>query len=667
MATINLGADPNMDLGATDTSIKPNTGLPATDGATPNVDIGLPGDPAKPAGPDSISINFTPKISLAGESPSIDLSPKNADSTGKLAASLSTPAATAGQPAVMNLEIKRADLQKAEETTPEIKIDAQPEKKGLLGGLFAKKPETMKTKPSSAWGDALDAPKPDNPGEIKLGGTTSAEIKPAAVKIPDLKAAPASVPDTKLALNPKTEDKSSTEKIEFFSSAALQEKSGGGSKLVENIATQKAKLEQPKMEELLGKKSTILEKSIEQEAQLKLKKKLRAVQFMAFFVTVVAVGVNGFLYYQLSPSLNLFGLTNITFDSNLRSDLFNLNENLRSTQTELNKYSFLTGQLYLNQFGYESTRFLDGVANLETTGLTSEKIAIQSEVDEAKTKMPDLLAGAQKNLERPIVVETFKTRGETATDAATEEIQFQQNLKTAIAAEKIALASSSTQNNEKLPPDQLAFFDNATKLVGNVKLVTNLKAYTVDAFKLDAEDYQTNADPAQRLAFKTYIDNLLASTKVNLATITNLRNSRIAWSDVIDSLERVTNQVNTEHNSGQGIGNASKIEYSGYNFNAKTGKISVSGINTTRSATNREVVTYLIEAFEASPEFKNVFNRTFPLSESTDENGVQIYSLPFSMEMEIESGAFSKMNTPIVDLQAGEKVAKLKVPVKHNK
>jgi hypothetical protein len=490
-------------------------------------------------------------------------------------------------------------------------------------------PPAIVTKPSTAWSGSLDVP-----ADKKVDGKT----------------------ETAKATGEKQAD--------FFSSAALQEKSGS-SKLIENIASQKAKLEEPKIEELLGKKSTILESSIEQEAIYKMKKKLRVAQFLAFFVAAVAVAVNGFLYFQLSPGINLLGFQ-YNFESNLRNDLFNLNENLRSMQTELSTYQFLSGQLYLNQFGYESTRFMDSVAKLEEAGTAGDRTVLTSVIEEALRQMPVLLTGAKENLTKPLMVATYTTRGEEAQDELMKELDAQNALRRAISEEKTSFIKAGADNGLANGTAELAFYDNTIKLVGNSRLVDLLNSTTVEDFRQQAEDYFNNNDPAQRLSFRTHIDNLLASTKVNLATITNLRNSRIKWSEVIERLENITNQVNTEHNSGGGSGNASVILYSSYDFNSDTGSIGINAVNSTRSGTNREVVTYLIEALELSPEFKNVSNRNFPLSRTVDSSGVQTYTMSFKIDMELERGAFSRNNSPIENLQDGQRVATVKVPVKRN-
>jgi hypothetical protein len=620
MDNINLG-DLNMGVGG-DSKAEPKPGNDASS---------KPEEVKKPA---SISINFTPTIPSAAAKPAMP------------------PVENSTQPKLIKMEVKREDLKK-----DDVPVKAElPPKKGFLSGIFGKKAEVapVQAKPSTAWSSALDVPKVVS--EPLAVNKAPAVASPAASNLTDKPAAPLVQP---VNLTPKTPDKT-----EFFSSNALQEKAGG-SKLMENITSQKAQLEKPKMADLLGKKSTILEKSIEQESQLKLTKKLRMMQSAALFAAVVAVAANGYFYYQLSPGADLLGFAKYNFDSNLRNDLFNLNQSLKSVQTDLNKYRYLTGQLYLNQFGYESTRFVDGIANLENPSQVAEKSEIQSIVAEAKNKMPSLLAGVKKNLAQSVTVDTYTTRGEETVDPTMIESEFQRELRLAISSEKKTLRDNSSQSNLEVPVSALAFFDNAAKLVGNGKLISNLNARTVDAFKTEADQYEQSNDAAQRAAFRGYIDNLLASTKVNLATISNLRNSRIKWSEVIDRIEKITNKVNSEHNSGLGSGNASKIEYSSFDFNSETGKVSVSGINTTQSGTNREVITYLLEAFEASPEFKNVSNRSFPVSKNTALSGSNSYTLNFKIDMDTEKGAFSKLNAPIADLAQG-KNTEIKVPVKRN-
>jgi hypothetical protein len=478
---------------------------------------------------------------------------------------------------VVNLEIKKSDLK----TEPS-------------------------TKPSAAWGSALDVSK----------------------------TAPA-----------KTEEKG---KIDFFSSSALQEKAGN-SNLMENITSQKLKVEQPKIGDLLGKQSKILEKTIEQETLLNYKKRLRVVQFMAFMIFLIALGVNTFLYAQLSPGISLGGYFNYNFDSNLRNDVFNLNQSLRSVQTGLNTYRFLSGQLYLNQFGYETTRFMDAVGSnpQEVTAISDrEKI-----IADAKDSMPKLLKGAKENLTQSLVVPTFPTRGEEKGDDNSILADFQRSLRSSILTVKKSVLEAKAEGGVAPNDAEAVFYDNSAKMVGNTKLMTNLQSTNLENFKNQVELFaSTDFDPTQRESFKKSINNLLDSTKVNLATITNLRNSRIAWSDVLDRIEAITNKVNTDHNSGSGIDNDSQIVYSGFDFNAENGKITVSGLNTTKHGTNREVVTYLMEAFEASPEFKNATNRSFPLSRIVDASGNESYSMNFKIDMEIESGSFSKSNAPIISL-----------------
>lgn len=445
--------------------------------------------------------------------------------------------------------------------------------------------------------------------------------------------------------------------VDFYAAGSLKDKTGSV-KLIENVSTQKAKLEAPKMSDLLGSKSAILEQSLEQESLLHAKKKLRLVQVITMIIVLAAIGSNAWLFGQLSP-----GFLNYQFNNNLRNDIFNLNENLKSVQTSLNTYRYLSGQLYLNQFGYESTRFIESVAKMGESNPDLDKIAIAGDINEAKSKLPDLLQGAKANLGAKLTVDTYTVRGEVKDESAKPEAEFEKALQASLTKEAAAVKAASADTDPKALQAEMAFFDNTIKLVGNKKLLSNLLASSPDTFRIDAEEFEAGTDPTKALSFKKLIENLLASTKVSIATITDLKNSRVKWSDVLDRAMKITNAVNAEHNAGLQQGNASEITYSGFDFNADTGKVTLNGLNTTKSGTNREVVTYLIEAMESSPEFKNVTNRTFPLSKSTDSaTGETTYSLNFKLDMEIEQGVFSKSNAPLADLQGSKYASTAKVP-----
>lgn len=591
--------------------------------------------------PDAISINFSPKIPGGVETSATDKIEKPVNNL--------TPLSDKQTP-IISLNLTKDDLNKAVDIQEENK-DEKSHKQGFFSSLFSKKANDN-TKPSSAWDGALDV-KSEKKDEKEQTADNQVEIKNNKTTLPN---------NTGIKPLKKGEDlpvlklNNEKDKVDFFASASLKEKAGT-SKLMENITSQKSQLEQPNIEDLLGKKSKILEKSIEQESILNLKKKLRFAQAMTAFILLLMVGVNSFLYYELSPGMDIIGYIHYNFDSNLRNDLFNLNQSLKSVQTELNKYNVLSGQLYLDQFGYESTKFLDGINQLETPGLASNKNIVQSLVSESKINMPIMLEGAKNHLSKNITIETYTTRGEEKPDELTTQSEFQNMLKEAISKEKKDFIESNSQSDLAIPNTSLVFFDNAYNLVGNTKFLNSLKSRTVDAFKIDADDYENNKDIVEREKFQKFINDLLASTKVNFAIITNLKNERIEWTNVIDRLEQIANKVNNDHNTGLHLYNNSVIEFNNFDLNSHSGHISINGSNTTNSGTNREVITYLIEALESSIEFKNVSNRNFPLSKSVNATGQETYTMNFKIDLDIENGAFSKSNKPIADLSSKPKVA----------
>lgn len=449
------------------------------------------------------------------------------------------------------------------------------------------------------------------------------------------------------------------EDVDFFKNAALDEKAGG-SKLLENVSAQKINLSKPDMNKLLGS-SKILEKTLEQESLEKAKKKLGILRIALIALLVAAVGVNGFFFYQLNPSLNFAGLYDWKFESNLRSQLVTTNQNLNSIQTLYNKYRYLTGNLYLSQFGFEATRLFDNVKALENPITVNQREPLEAEIASSKTVLSEMLVGAKENLVPSIVVKNYAVRGEDAKDETLLATQAQGDLKRVINEEKRDQELENTSLASDAMKRELNFIESTQELVGNEALISSLSRKDPATLETEMNAFITGTDPGASQSFENFVENMIEATKVDLAVISELRTNRVVWSDVIDRIDEITKGVDRDHNAGNS--NNSRTSYSNYSFDALGHKVSLSGLNSTDSGTNRAVTTILIEKFEASPEFKDANNRSFPLSKSIDESGRETFQMNFRLELTLEDGQFSLENTPLVDL---ENTASDNTPVRRN-
>ncbi len=535
------------------------------------------------------------------------------------------PKANSEAPQVVSINMNKDEIKKPAAKPSTVWSDVVPElKKEDKGGIAIKPPVATPEPAKPAEVKPAAAAKPESPAKIDLGAAPT----PAPTATPTPTPAPA----------PKDEKPAEPE---FFSSTALQDKSGvSSSKLMENISHQKSPKNKPSAEKILGS-SAILQKGVEAEKMSKQKKKLRTMQFLFTVVALAAIVVNSYLYFQLAPGIKLL---NITFGNNLTNQLALANNDLQSVKTQLNKYDYLTGQLYLNQFSIESAKFFDSAKTLELSGLSADRRQqIQDELDSSKEKLPQLLNGLKVSLTNPVEIETFQTRLDPENTAAAQKSKAETQLRAAIFAEKETYVKEAADGDiNEADTKEVNFYDNAAKLVGNSALISGLDSVNIDQFEQDLDDYLTKGDVVQQEAFENYVDRLLLTAKSDLAIINEIKTNRVRWSKVMDGIARVTGSNDAQFNLDR-----SETIYTSYDFDSNNNRITVSGVNTTNSGNNRNVIATLIDTFEADPQFMNAANRSFPVSQTTDENDIEVYTMNFKMDLTIEDLDYSPSNTPV--------------------
>ncbi|MBD3269929.1 hypothetical protein GF376_00205 [Candidatus Peregrinibacteria bacterium] len=534
------------------------------------------------------------------------------------------------QTEVKSINLDKADLNKQtakpsnawSEAVPEIKKEEAKKAASSSSGPIKLDDSADSSKNSEAANQNAGAINLDKPAEPSKGSNTTSP-KPAPIN-----------------LDEQSKDSEQKAKSDFFSSVALQDKTGTESKIMDNI-TNRTTLDKPKTDKILGSNS-LLEKGVEAETKQKQKKKLQFAKFIFYILLVVAVLGNGFLFYQLSPGITLGNFFEYKFEGNLTNQLALANDNLKSVNTNINKYNYLTGQLYLDQFALESSRYFDNVKFLESPESVNQRGIIQAEISEIRNRLPGLLENAKDYLTETITIDTFASRLEEE-NALSPEIQAQTSLRQAIFDDKEEYVEQSEGEYDPRDPEVL-FYNNAAKLVGNSKLITNLRSISVDEFTANIQRYAEENDPVFKEEVRSEINELLLSSQADLAIINDIKDERIVWSNVIDGIERVTNSVDAQFRTDR-----SNTTYSSFDLDSDNNRISVSGINTTTSGNNRNVMASLIEDFESDDQFKNASNRSFPLSKNIDENGFTTYSMNFKLDLEVEDDTFSINNNALTE------------------
>lgn len=416
----------------------------------------------------------------------------------------------------------------------------------------------------------------------------------------------------------------------FTQSQAKKEES----KMITSIISKKDVAQKSKA--ILGPAPT-LEKSIEQEKEAGLKRKLRLYQFI-FLTVFLAGGAAAFYFYaELSPDFSLFG-------ANTTQRLTDTNTNLRQVQTLVNRDRYLAAQLKLNEFSYQADRFLSSVPKANDPTINQfDKRAIMTDLEESKNALPVVLGDVRELLTQNIIAETY--RSEKEPEQTPEQI-----LATAQEDLRSALRETKSQYNQSNPDPQeiqdIKLVDNAIKLVGNRSLLNALQGTSVDTFRQQLDDYAQAPDPQKQKAVQDIIGKVLSSTKSDLATIADIKTDRVTWSEIIGQIKEETLNVDPNFDQPLLYDTLGGVIYNGYEFDSNSNKIVLSGTTKKLDGSNFTLLSNLIDQMENSRYFKDVDMRSFTKGRSG--TGVNDGFLAnFKIDLSLETEGFSDNNTPV--------------------
>lgn len=433
---------------------------------------------------------------------------------------------------------------------------------------------------------------------------------------------PAPTPEPKAA-----EDKGGLSFTNIFNEQKEKKKE---TKVISSVLKKEGKTS--KIKPILGT-APALQKSIEEDRKTKLKRKVRLVQ-IAFVIVFLAGAASAFYFYQeLSPTFDLFG-------QNTTQRLATVNDNLRSVQTQVNKYRYLAAQLDLNRFSHVSDQFLDKTAQLGDAA-PGQMAALQQTIAQAGNDLPALLSNIREQLTPEIVVQT--TRSEAEEELTPDQIRSnaETDLRNALLADRRAITANSslTKANE----EEIKLIDNTIKLVGNTPLLNTIRSASVENFQEELANYVSTLDPGLRISLSELMESVLTSTQSSIATIGSIKANRIEWSTIMKQIEDVTRVIDPAFGAGLTTTLGDGIFYTGYEFETTTNKITISGVSKTTTADNFTVISNLIEELERSPNFENVEMRSF----SKSGTFAQGFTSAFKIDLALEVNGFSDQNSPI--------------------
>ncbi len=410
------------------------------------------------------------------------------------------------------------------------------------------------------------------------------------------------------------------------------------SKMISSIISQKEVAQKTKS--ILGPAPT-LEKTIEQEKEASLKRKLRFYQFVFLVLFVACAAMSFYFYSELSPDFTLLG-------ANTTQRLSDTNDNLRQVQTQVSKDQYLAAQLQLNEFSYEADRFFSSVQKVNDPTINSfDKRTIFADLDESQKALPVLLGNVRDLLSKDIIAQTYPTEKEPQLDQNVILQNAQTDLRNALSDEKKKYGQNPTNAQDI---QDVKLIDNAMKLVGNINLQNVLQATSSDALQTQLNDYVQNPDPQKLQALQDAIGKILSSTKSDLATIANIKQSRIQWSTIISQIKEVTLTIDPNFDQQQLYDALGGVVYTGYEFDSNSNKIVLSGTTKTLDGSNFTLMSNLIDRLESSPYFQSVDMRSFSKSKPASGSGSG-YLANFKIDLSLEPQGTSNTNNAPVSLQ----------------
>lgn len=384
-----------------------------------------------------------------------------------------------------------------------------------------------------------------------------------------------------------------------------------------------------KAKPILGNAPT-LQKSIEKQKTVNLRKKLRLIQSLLVFVALMFGLTALYFYSQLSPKFDLLG-------QNTTLELQDVNSKLGGLQTQLNKYRYLALQLDLNSFSFAADEFMDKASRLSTGRLSATTSQIlNTDLTQLSQDLSSRLGDIKDKITPPLVIETFRSEAEERLSEEELKSQFEVMLKETLNEERKKLIPDSELS--EVYRQDVKLYDNVLKLVGNMKLYNTITRASLQKFDADLSGYVSTLDAEKGKELRDLMGGVLSSTKNDLATIGLIKASRIQWADIIDQISQSTIKIDT------GFGNRANCEisfcivYTGYEFDTSANRIALSGfIRTNDKADNFTRITKLIDELERSPYFESVEMRSFAKS----GNFSQGFSANFKIDLGVEQNGVS--------------------------
>jgi len=264
----------------------------------------------------------------------------------------------------------------------------------------------------------------------------------------------------------------------------------------------------------------------------------------------------------------------------------------------------------LDNFTYYADEFLKRYNESQNTINQGQKQKLEEQLLGLRTKLQGDYEEIKRQLGNANYVKIY--REEEVTDFEAEE-EFNALLTAYFEDEKDSLRNKETD----IAKAEINEINEVISLVGNRKFE---KIFTKHEF-----ESLTNE------SIKDLINDINGVVKNELSILHTIMDNKINWAEVIFEIENVTRKVDKLYGSGY-FEDLGGIVYTGYDFDASSNRVSITGQTKRDDATNFSLIANLIDELEKSGKFKDVNMRSFTKSGSFDDGYVATLKLDFFLQ-----------------------------------
>ena len=335
------------------------------------------------------------------------------------------------------------------------------------------------------------------------------------------------------------------------------------------------------------------------------------------FIVFLIIGLGTYLFFASQLGTRLKFATDVLHVPAAMSELTSSNDELKTLKTDLNVYNLLEGKFHLDNFSFEGDKFMK---NYQIASNKSVAEADRSIARAEMTKIREVLKTEFLSARDKLLADYYVTLVDPEVlDTEMYPQIFQDLLTDRMGTEIISREGKTTAGDVR----DYKTYVQSKKLITNTELKNALQ--TADIDKLTDKE------------LVNFIVRVNGLAENELSAMQKIKDSKINWSAIIAEIKSQTRIVDQFFNEGL-YDEAGGIQYTNYDFDASTKKITITGTTKRYDSANFTTISDLIDQLNASPLFQGVVMKSFAKTGSAKEG----YTATLRLSLELQKDELSE-------------------------